>query len=232
MNTDMKILVIEDNQEICDFISTAFECSWPEAEIITSHQGKGGLELARNKQPNVIILDLGLPDMNGLDVLKHIRLSSNVPVIIITVRGSEADIVKGLTMKADEYIVKPFGQLELIARVKALLRRYENPKEDLSFNYGLLKLDAFRNELTCGVKKISLTPTECRIMRSFMENANQVVVYDKLAEAIWGDTYSYTAETIKVYIRRMRSKLDNISEPQLFIRSKAGVGYSLEVLTQ
>ena len=119
----MKVLVIEDDAEIVEFISIAFDVGWPGAEIISTHQGNTGVKLAKTEAPDAILLDLALPDISGFDVLKQIRAFSKVPVIIESVKRSEANIVKGLDFGANAYIVKPFGQFELLARTKTVLRR-------------------------------------------------------------------------------------------------------------
>src|SRR4030042_1995566 len=119
----MKVLVIEDDREIVDAISLAFQIRWPEAKLISTRLGQKGVELVESESPDIVILDLGLPDINGFEVLQAIRLFSQVPTIILTVRSDEADIVKGLEWGADDYITKPFRQLEFLARVKALIRR-------------------------------------------------------------------------------------------------------------
>ena len=126
----VKILVIEDDAEIVEFISMAFDNSWPGTETISTHHGRKGLELCQTQKPDAVLLDVGLPDISGFDVLKRIRAFSEVPVIIESVRGSEYDVANGLSCGADEYIVKPFGQLELVARVKAVCRGFATPDGD------------------------------------------------------------------------------------------------------
>jgi DNA-binding response OmpR family regulator len=120
--TSMKILIIEDDAEIVEFISIAFSVGLPEVNVISTHEGSAGIGLARTENPDAVILDIGLPDMSGFEVLKQIRAFSKVPIIIESVAASEANIVKGLEWGADEYIVKPFGQFEFLARIKPVLR--------------------------------------------------------------------------------------------------------------
>ena len=124
----MKVLVIEDDKEIVDAISLAFQIRWPEAKVISTRLGQKGVELVESESPDIVILDLGLPDIAGFEVLRQIRLFSAVPTIILTVRAEEADVVKGLEWGADDYITKPFRQLELLARVKSMIRRHTPPK--------------------------------------------------------------------------------------------------------
>jgi len=137
----MKLLVVEDDEELIEAISLAFQIRWPEAQIISTRSGKKGVEQVESESPDIVILDLGLPDINGFDVLRKIRLFSQVPIIIVSVRAEEADIIKGLEWGADDYIIKPFRQLELLARIKAQVRRQGQP-EDEEIVIGPSKLDS------------------------------------------------------------------------------------------
>ena len=119
----MKVLIIEDDRDIVDVIKLAFDIRWPDAKIVSTHLGERGIELVEEESPDVVILDLGLVDVSGFDALKRIRMFSNVPVLILTVRAEESDIVRGLEWGADDYMVKPFRQLELLSRIRALVRR-------------------------------------------------------------------------------------------------------------
>ena len=119
----MKILIVEDDNEIVESISLAFQFYWPEAQLLSTHLGKEGIKLVKKESPDAVILDLGLPDINGLEVLKKIRRFSSIPVLILTVRAYESDVVNALKKKADDYMAKPFRQLELLERLKALVAR-------------------------------------------------------------------------------------------------------------
>ena len=119
----MKILIIEADENTVDFIKNVFDVGWPEAEFVFAHSGKDGIGLVENEKPDVVLLDLGLPDMSGFEVLKQIRHNTEMTIVLMTVRDDESDIVHGLTLGADEYIIKPFRQLELLARIRALTRR-------------------------------------------------------------------------------------------------------------
>ena len=221
----MKVLIIEDDQEIVEAVSLAFQIRWPEAKLVSTHLGERGIELVESENPDVTILDLGLPDISGFEVLKQIRLFSSVPVLILTVRADEADIVKGLEWGADDYVVKPFRQLELLSRVKALTRR--RGPEEAPLVCGQLHFNPSTGQLLYGEKEISLTRTEGRILHHLMRNAGQVVTHSGLAETVWGDDYPDAADSIKVYVRRLREKLEaDPSHPQLIL-TKAGIGYLL-----
>lgn len=222
----MKILLIEDDKEIIDAISLAFQIRWPEAKVVSTRLGEKGVELVESEAPDIVILDLGLPDISGFEVLRQIRLFSHVPTIILTVRQDEADIVKGLEWGADDYITKPFRQLEFLARVKALIRR-QSPEEEESLVCGPLRLDVTSGQLYYDRKEIVLTVTESHILGHLMKNAGRVVTHSSLAEAVWGDDYPGAADSLKVHIRRLREKIEaDPSHPQLIL-TRTGVGYFL-----
>ena len=222
----MKVLVIEDDKEIVDAISLAFQIRWPEAKVVSTRLGQKGVELVETEQPDIVILDLGLPDINGFEVLRQIRRFSSVPTIILTVRSDEADVVKGLEWGADDYITKPFRQLELLARVKSLIRR-RTPAEEELLVYGPLRLDPVTGQLTMGDKEIALTVTENHIMAYLMKNAGHVVTHSSLAEAVWGDDYPGATDSLKVHIRRLREKVEKDPGKPRYILTKTGVGYFL-----
>lgn len=222
----MKVLLIEDDREIIDAISLAFQIRWPEAQLISTRLGQKGSELVETESPDLVILDLGLPDTSGFEVLRQIRLFSQVPTIILTVRSEEADVVKGLEWGADDYITKPFRQLEFLARVKALIRRQSGEEADV-VSYGHLRLDTTSGQLLSDGSEIPLTVTESAIMAHLMKNGGRPVTHASLAEAIWGDDYPGSADSLKVHIRRLREKIEeDPSHPQM-IRTRTGVGYFL-----
>jgi two-component system KDP operon response regulator KdpE len=173
-----------------------------------------------------VILDLGLPDISGFEVLNQTRLFSRVPIIILTVRSDEADVVKGLEWGADDYILKPLRQLELLARVKALIRR-QTPSEEESLSAGPLRLETTSGQLHLEGKEIALTITESRILAHLMRNVGHVVTHSSLAEAVWGNDYPGAADSLKVHIRRLREKIEASPSQPKFILTKAGVGYFL-----
>ncbi len=223
----MKVLIIEDDLQIVDAVSIAFQLRWPEAKVISTYQGEEGVALVESENPDVVILDLGLPDTTGFDVLKQIRLFSDVPIIILTVRSDEADIVKGLEWGADDYMVKPFRQLELLARIAALLRRKESLADDAPLVYGQWRFEPSAGQLYHGEKEIALTPTESAILRRLMINAGRVATYSSLAEAVWGTDFPDSPNALRVHVRRLRQKIEvDPSNPQVIL-TKAGAGYLL-----
>ena len=222
----MKVLVIEDDKEIVDAISLAFQIRWPEAKVISTRLGQKGVELVESESPNIVILDLGLPDITGFEVLRQIRRFSAVPTIILTVRAEEADVVKGLEWGADDYITKPFRQLELLARVKSMIRRH-SPSEETALVFGKLRLDNETGQLHMGEKEIALTVTENNILGFMMKNEGRVVTHSNLAEAVWGDDYPGATDSLKVHIRRLREKIEEDPGKPRIILTKTGIGYFL-----
>lgn len=222
----MKVLLIEDDREIIDAISLAFQIRWPEATLISTRLGQKGAELVETESPDIVILDLGLPDTSGFEVLQQIRLFSQVPTIILTVRSEEADVVKGLEWGADDYITKPFRQLEFLARVKALIRRQAGSEEE-QVVFGPLRLDPTTGQLRHNAKEISLTVTESHIMGHLMRNGGRAVTHASLAEAVWGDDYPGAADSLKVHIRRLREKVEEDPSNPKLILTRTGVGYFL-----
>ncbi len=223
----MKILVIEDDLQIVEAITLAFQIRWPEAKLVSTQQGEKGVELVESEKPDIVILDLGLPDINGYDVLKQIRMFSDLPILILTARTEESDIVKGLEWGADDYMIKPFRQLELLSRIKALTRRRATTDSEVPLAVGQLSFNPPTGQLSCNNKEINLTPTEGRILHHLMRNAGQVVTHSSLADAVWGEDYPGAVDSLKVYIRRLREKLEVEPQSPQMILTKAGVGYTL-----
>jgi two-component system response regulator VicR len=223
----VKILIIEDDREIIEIISLAFEIRWPEAKLLSTHLGKKGVELVEKENPDVVILDLGLPDISGFDALKEMRAFSDVPVMILTVRGEETDVVKGLEWGADDYMIKPFRQMELLSRIKALTRRANPSSTGASLVCGELRFNPATRQFFRGEKEINLTRTEGTILQHLMRNAGQIVTHSSLAESVWGDDYPDAVDGLRVYIRRLREKIETDPDNPQFILTRAGVGYSL-----
>lgn len=224
----MKLLVIEDDEEIVEAVSLAFQIRWPEAKVVSTRYGKKGVDLVESEQPDVIILDLGLPDTNGFDVLREIRRFSDIPIIIVTVRAEEADIIKGLEWGADDYIIKPFRQLELIARIKAQTRK-AGQAEDEEIVSGPLHLKSTTGQLFLDDKKIELTVTESKILAHLMRNTGHVVTHSSIAEAVWSDDYPGATESLRVHMRRLREKIEKDPSKPEFVITKPGVGYLLTI---
>jgi len=226
--TPMKILIIEDDENMVDYIKNVFNVGWPEADFISAYKGKEGVNLVEKEMPDVVLLDLGLPDMSGFDVLKQIRHFTEMTIVMITVRDDESDIVKGLSLGADEYIVKPFRQLELLARVRALTRRRISLSEDLSVEYGPLKFGRSIRDLIYKDREVNVTLTEGRILHKLIESKGNVVTSDEIAKLIWGERF-YSAINVKSYIHRIRQKLEDDPANPSMIVNEPGVGYFIKL---
>ncbi len=223
----MKVLIIEDDREIVEVVKLSFEIRWPGVQVVSTHLGKKGIELVESEDPDIVILDLGLPDISGFDVLKEVRTFSDVPILVLTVRGDEADIVRGLEWGADDYMVKPFRQLELLARIKALTRRSTAGVAESPLVWGQLSFNPATRQLLYGQREVALTRTEGAILSQLMRNAGNVVPYVKLAEAVWGEDYPDSTDSLRVYIRRLREKIESDPGNPQVILTKASLGYSI-----
>jgi len=226
----MKLLIIEDNPEIVEAVSLCFELRWSEISVISTDKGDKGVELAESEAPDLIVLDIGLPDIDGFEVLRQIRLFSDVPVIMLTVRGEELDKIKGLELGADDYVTKPFSHMELLARVKAVLRRAQMPElrgDEKPFIYGKLKVDFTSREITIDGNPVKLTPIEYNLLYQMIRNEGRVLTHRFLLEKVWGEEYTDATDYLKKYIQRLRQKLEDDSQNPRLILTERGVGYKL-----
>jgi len=225
MSQIQKILIIEDSEDIVEAINIALKIRWPFIKIFSTESGEEGLELIEKGDPNVVILDIGLPDINGYNVLKNIRLFSDVPVMILTVRGDEADIVKGLELGADEYIVKPFKQLELLSRIRVITRRKYACFEENPITKGNCTLNPSERIFSSEQGIVNLTKTESILMAKLMINEGNLVTYDSLAIEVWGNDYPDSSAALRVYIKRLREKIEHIPNQPRHIITRSGLGY-------
>jgi DNA-binding response OmpR family regulator len=222
----MNILMIEDDRNIADFMETALQIGWPEAKLLYASRGTIGIEMAETASPDIILLDLGLPDLSGFDVLRKIRSFSEVPIIITTVTGEEAYVVKGLALGANDYITKPLRPLEMIARMKALTK-LSNSDDDLSVSCGNLRFGISLRELYKGNRLINLTNIEGRIMYVLMKNAGKLITYSALAREVWGEHYPGVEDTQKSHICHLRQKIEDDPGHPTCILNTPGAGYVL-----
>ncbi len=221
----MKILIIEDDSKIISVLGLSFQIVWTTVEIVSAGWGQEGIELVERESPDVIILDIGLPDMDGLDVIKQIRLFSQIPILVLTVDTNESTVVQALELGANEYVTKPFRQMELIARVKKLLKRQKNIENGEKYSWGSLKFDYSQNEIIYNNKVISLTCTESKILHSLISSSPNVVSYNTLSHVVWGDCYDGSINSLRVHIRRIRKKIETNPNKPVILMSKASRGY-------
>ena len=222
-----KVLIIEDDQSVVDSVAIAFRKHWPTAELLSARMGGEGVELIEDGHFDAVILDLGLPDMDGLDALRQIRLFSQVPVLVLSVREEESDIARALGWGADDYITKPFKNKELVARLQARVRQRTSAEEEAPIVCGALRLDPITFQLHHGTREVSLTTVEGRILQCLMRNAGHPVPHARLAEEVWGEEYPGSVVALRSHIRRLRGKLELVSNRPKLILTKAGVGYLL-----
>ncbi len=221
----MKLLVIEDDPKIVDSISFAFQTGWPDSSIVSTDWGQEGIEMVESEEPDAVILDLGLPDMNGLDVLKNIRHFSDVPVLILSVSAEEMTVVQAFGLGAGDYVYKPFRPLELIARIKRLLLQKVETGSSTPLYWGSLFFDPVKREIDYKNKKVELRNIECVILEELIKRSPDVVSYNILAKAVWGDDYMSATDCLKVHIYNLRKKIELDPDKPKIIFNKSGTGY-------
>jgi DNA-binding response OmpR family regulator len=197
-------------------------------EVITANNGMDALDMVSSKHPDLVIMDIMMPKMDGITTCERIRQFSNVPIIILTARGEEQDRVRGLNVGADDYVVKPFSATELVARVRAVLRRTSSSEQitqNRYFTHGNLKIDFARAEVWKENKPVYLSATEYRLLIQFAHHIGQVMTAEELLMAIWGPQYRDDKEILWVSIARLRQKLEDNPHAPLHIVTRAGLGY-------
>ncbi|HET7011583.1 MAG TPA: response regulator transcription factor [Anaerolineales bacterium] len=223
----MKALIVDDDLALADVL--AFTMRRAGYEVLLAHDGLAALERWREGAPDLVILDLNLPKLDGLKVCRQIRSESDTPVIILSVRGEEDDVVKGLELGADDYVVKPFSPRQLIARAEAVLRRAKtSPLSPAPLTAGGLTLDPARGEVLRGRELVAqLTRQECRLLEVLMMNKGQVLTADSLIDGVWGSSGGDRA-MLKQLVYRLRRKVEADPSSPAFVKSVAGVGYVFE----
>ena len=223
----VKILIVEDEEKIARFIE--LELIHEGYKVIKADNGRTGLEIAERGEADLIILDVMLPEINGLEVLRRIRKVSEVPIIILTARDAVMDKVSGLDAGADDYVTKPFAIEELLARIRTALKKrvFTVKKDEDVIRCGLLTLDKMRHKVMYGDTEIELTNREFTLLQILMENKNIVLTRDVLIEKVCG--YNYVGETnvIDVYVRYLRTKIDDVFKVKT-ITTVRGVGYVIK----
>jgi len=223
----MKVVVIDDAPDIAEVVTLCFQLRWSGTTVVSAGDGAKGLELIEAENPDVVILDIGLPDMDGFQVLREIRRFSQVPVIMLTVKGEDTDIAKGLELGADDYIVKPFSHIELIARVQAVLRRVQGlpVTSERPFVSGKLSVDFANNEVSLDGKPVKLTSTESKLLYYLIRNEGRLLSHENLLRKVWGERYIDARDLLRVHIQHLRQKLgDSIELPSIIV-TEHGMGY-------
>jgi two-component system KDP operon response regulator KdpE len=223
----MKILVVDDEPDVIKVIAMSFRMQQPAWEVLSAQDGLEALDMLDQEHPSVVLLDIGLPEMNGFEVLKSIRLFSDVPVIMLTVRDDELGKVQALELGADDYVTKPFSHLELLARVRAVLRRAQNLPmvHKQPFVSGDIQVDFARREVTVREQPVALTGTEYRLLYHLVRNAGQVMTHEALLARVWGREYTEELSYLKSYVSRLRNKLEQDPHHPDYILTEYGMGY-------
>jgi two-component system KDP operon response regulator KdpE len=221
-----KLLIVEDDADLVKALELYFERAG--YAVVTAGNGLEGLQVLYNERPDMVILDIAMPKIDGWEVCRRIRELSQVPIVILTARVQEEERVKGLKLGADDYVVKPFSLKELEARLEAILRRADAarpPKDGVIFANQELVIDADRLVVTRDGKHVDLTPTELRLLLLLAENVGRVLTHRQILEKIWGAEYADDVDYVKLFVYRLRRKIETDAESPRYILSERGLGY-------
>lgn len=227
---NLKILVVDDEKNICELLRLYLEKEG--YTVVTAYDGEEAVETFKKENPDLMILDIMLPKMDGWQVCREIRKTSNVPIIMLTAKGETFDKVLGLELGADDYVVKPFDTKEVMARVKAVLRRTNGESENASKEkkvvvYDKLEINITNYELIVDGVQIDTPPKELELIYHFASNPNRVFTRDQLLDEVWGFDYYGDSRTVDVHVKRLREKLEGVSE-KWALKTVWGVGYKFE----
>jgi DNA-binding response OmpR family regulator len=223
----MKVLIVDDDPRIREALEVGLQLQWEDAHVLSAADGETGLELFFQEEPEVVLLDINMPRMNGFEVLKEIRRVSDVPVIMLTARDEDVDQVRGLELGADDYVPKPFSHPALMARIKAVLRRAEMPPPVQAlpdFTAGDLAIHFQNQEVTVAGDPVKLTPVEYKLLYHLVRNAGHLMPHQALLDRVWGSDYEAGPEYLKVFVSRLRAKLRRPRGPE-YIETERGRGY-------
>jgi len=220
-----RVLVVDDEPEIRRFLRASLKTH--HHQVVEAENGLGALAAIRETQPDLVILDLGLPDVDGVEVTRRVRAWNQVPIIILSVRNREADKIDALNAGADDYVTKPFGVGELLARIRVVMRRVGNTGSLPVYQSGDLVVDLDRRKVALAGKEIDLTPTEFDILSVLIQNAGRVVTQRQLIQKVWGAAYESDSGLLRVNISNLRRKIEQNPNHPVLILTELGVGYRL-----
>jgi DNA-binding response OmpR family regulator len=224
--TDACVLVVDDDDDIRALVKTLLERGG--MTVYEAPNGREGLREFHARRPDLVVLDVNMPEMDGWNVLERIRDMSDVPVLMLTARGDELERVRGLQTGADDYVVKPFGKQEMVARVQALLRRAARGgarEEEPSYADAYLSIDWAQARVTVGDRDVQLTPLEFRLLSTFVRHPRQVLSREQLLDLVWGDAYGVGGDQVKLYVGYLRRKLEPDEPDTVPIETVRGFGY-------
>jgi two-component system KDP operon response regulator KdpE len=220
----LSVMVIDDEPQIQRLLTIMLESQG--YRVSAANTGQEGLAASASRRHDLIILDLGLPDLNGISVLKQIREWTQTPVIILTVQDAEAEKIEALDSGADDYVTKPFNSGELLARLRAALRRVDKGKTEAPvLNFGNLTINLAARRVTRSGETVKLTATEYALLRLFVQHAGKVLTHRHLLREVWGPEQENETQYLRVYVQRLREKLEADPESPQFFQTEAGVGY-------
>ena len=227
---DPAIVLIEDEAQIRRFLRVTLHAQ--SYRLFEAASGADGLVEVSSRQPDVVVVDLGLPDMDGLEVIRRLREWSAVPIIVLSARGQERDKVTALDAGADDYVSKPFGASELLARVRVALRHTagaSHEADEAAFKVGDLQMDLLRRRVFLGTREIHLTPIEYKLLTALVKHAGKVVTHQQLLREVWGPTHTEQGHYVRVYMAHLRHKLEAEPARPRYLLTEPGVGYRLAV---
>ena len=221
------LLLVEDDPQFQMLLSTTLESQ--DYRVLTAATGQDGLITARNHQPNLLILDLGLPDIDGQEVIRRLRKWSELPIIVLSARNQESEITQALDNGADDYLTKPFSTAVLMSRIKALLRRAAKMPGGAQeiFQVGKLKIELTKRRVFVGEQEVNLTPIEFNLLCVLIRHAGFVVTHRQLLEKVWGPSYVEHSHYLRIYMGQLRHKLEADPARPRYLLTEAGVGYRL-----
>ncbi len=225
MSVKNTIVVIDDEAQIRKVLSITLEAS--DYKVVEADCAKDGILQAATAHPQLIILDIGLPDRDGFSVIKELRTWTSIPIIILSVRNSEEDIVKALDLGADDYLTKPFNSSELLARIRASIRRTQQPSEENVISTGDLKIDYSSRVVTKNKKEIKLTNTEYLLLALLFKNMGKVLTHGFILKEIWGPSSTENSQYLRVFIGQIRKKIEDDHTDPKYITTESGVGYRM-----
>ena len=229
INGNARILVVDDEPQIRRFLSASLNSH--EYTVIEAHTGNEAIRLCTTAQPDLVILDLGLPDIDGREVLSRIREWSRVPIIVLSVRFDEQDKIDALDRGADDYVTKPFGMGELLARMRTALRHRAGTAEEAPlFSTGGLSVDLTRRVVTVEENEVRLSRKEYEVLRTLVKHAGKVVTHQQLLREVWGPAHVNETQYLRVYVGQLRQKIERDPTQPRYIITEAGVGYRLRQL--
>jgi two-component system, OmpR family, KDP operon response regulator KdpE len=224
--TNVRVLVVDDERSIRRFLKVSLEGQFV---VLEASSGAEALKAAAMEHPDVVLLDLGLPDMDGVEVTRRLREWSQIPIIVVSVREQEQDKIAALDAGADDYLSKPFGVGELMARLRAALRRVAQIDAEPVFTTGELVLDMNQRQVMVKGQEISLTPTEYDLLRTLVRHAGKVLPHEQLLRAVWGTAYEAETHMLQVNISNLRRKIEPDPSRPSYIVTEPGVGYRLKI---